>query len=186
MSALHVLLAQRRVLPIVRTATADDALTTAQQLVDAGHRVLELTATIAGWTGALTDARATWPQVTLGAGTIRTAEQALRAIDAGAAFLVSPWPAPAVRAAAIDAGVPFIEGGFTPAEVAAASARGPAKLFPAHIGGPQYLRSLLAVLPGAAVIPTGGVQPQAIDDYIQAGALAVGLTADRLLGKGGE
>ena len=121
----------------------------------------------------------------VGAGTIRTAEDAHHAIQAGAAFLVSPWPAPDVRAVAERDGVPFLEGGFTPAELAAASARGPAKLFPAHVGGPAYLRSLLAVLPGAAVVPTGGVQPELLDEYLEAGALAVGINADRLIGREG-
>jgi 2-dehydro-3-deoxyphosphogluconate aldolase/(4S)-4-hydroxy-2-oxoglutarate aldolase len=90
-----------------------------------------------------------------------------------------------VRAVAERDGVPLLEGGFTPAELAAATARGPAKFFPAHVGGPAYLRSLLAVLPGAAIVPTGGVQPDAIDDYLQAGALAVGVNAERLLGREG-
>lgn len=186
MSAFEARLREARVLPVVRAADADAALAAAAQLVDRGHRVLEFTATTKDWTDAVAGARRDWPEATIGAGTIRTAEDARRAIQAGAAFLVSPWPAPDVRTVADRDGVPFLEGGFTPAELAAATARGPAKLFPAHVAGPAYLRSLLAVLPGAAVVPTGGVQPEAIEDYLQAGALAVGINADRLIRREGN
>jgi 2-dehydro-3-deoxyphosphogluconate aldolase/(4S)-4-hydroxy-2-oxoglutarate aldolase len=185
MSPFESELAAARVLPVLRAADARAALAVAERLVDAGHRVLEFTATTAAWADAVAGARRRWPGVSVGAGTLRSADDARAAILAGAAFLVSPFPAPDVRAVAERDGVPLLEGGFTPAELAAATARGPAKLFPAHVGGPAYLRSLLAVLPGAAIVPTGGVQPDAIDDYLQAGALAVGLNAERLLGREG-
>ena len=71
--------------------------------------------------------------------------------DEMADFLVSPYPAEAVRAYAAETSTVFLEGGFTPGEIAEASARGIAKLFPAHVGGPAYLRSVLAVLPGDSV-----------------------------------
>jgi 2-dehydro-3-deoxyphosphogluconate aldolase/(4S)-4-hydroxy-2-oxoglutarate aldolase len=109
---------------------------------------------------------------------INTAEDARRAVDSGADFLVSPYPAPEVRAFADDAGMVFLEGGFTPAEVAAASAHGIAKLFPAHVGGPAYLRSVLAVLPGARIVPTGGIGLAEVRDYLAAGAYAVGVGSD--------
>lgn len=110
------------------------------------------------------------PKATLGVGTVVTADDARAAADAGADFLVSPWPAPAVRQVAT---VPFLEGGFTPAEVAAASAHGVAKLFPAHLGGIAYLRSLLAVLPEARIMPTGGIKLDQVRDWLAAGAFAV-------------
>ncbi len=75
---------------------------------------------------------------------------------------------------AADAGLLFIEGGFTPAEIAAAASRGIAKLYPAHVGGIQYLSSLLSILPDALVVPTGAIVPAAAADWLRAGALAVG------------
>jgi 2-dehydro-3-deoxyphosphogluconate aldolase/(4S)-4-hydroxy-2-oxoglutarate aldolase len=114
----------------------------------------------------------------LGAGTVTTADDARRAIDAGADFLVSPYPAEAVRAVAGQARVAFLEGGFTPGEVAAAAAQGIAKLFPAHVGGPAYLRSVLAVLPGARIVPTGGIALSDVPAYLAAGAYAVGVGSD--------
>ena len=140
-------IATARLLPVLRTPDAAGAVRAAETLLGAGLRVVELTATTPGWAEALAGLRRAHHGAVLGAGTVTTGEDARRAVEAGADFLVSPYPAEAVRAFADETGTVFLEGGFTPAEVAAASGRGIAKLFPAHVGGPAYLRSLLAVLP---------------------------------------
>jgi 2-dehydro-3-deoxyphosphogluconate aldolase/(4S)-4-hydroxy-2-oxoglutarate aldolase len=106
------------------------------------------------------------------------ATDAEAALDSGANFLVSPWPSEEVRRVARRRGAPFLEGGFTPAEVASAASRGIAKLFPAHVGGPAYLKSLLAVLPGARVMPTGGIKAAEVASWLAAGALAVGMGSE--------
>jgi 2-dehydro-3-deoxyphosphogluconate aldolase/(4S)-4-hydroxy-2-oxoglutarate aldolase len=74
--------------------------------------------------------------------------------------------------------VPFVEGGLTPTEVLEAASRGAAKLFPAHVGGVRYLTSLLAVAPGAQIMPTGGIPLDEVHDWLAAGALAVGVGND--------
>ncbi|MCO6008694.1 bifunctional 4-hydroxy-2-oxoglutarate aldolase/2-dehydro-3-deoxy-phosphogluconate aldolase [Actinoallomurus purpureus] len=167
-----------RVLPVLRTPDAAGAVKAAETLLDAGLNVIELTATTPGWADALAGLRRAHPAAVLGAGTVTTAEDASRALDAGADFLVSPYPAEAVRAVADETGTTFLEGGLTPGEVAAAAARGIAKLFPAHVGGPAYLRSVLAVLPGARVVPTGGIALSDVPAYLEAGAYAVGVGSD--------
>jgi 2-dehydro-3-deoxyphosphogluconate aldolase/(4S)-4-hydroxy-2-oxoglutarate aldolase len=167
-----------RLLPVVRVASADEALGVADRLGDAGLGVVELTATIPGWAGAVTALRDRAPHLTVGAGTLTSADDARAAVDAGAQFLVSPYPAPAVRPVAAAAALPFLEGGFTPGEIADAAARGPAKLFPAHVGGPAYLRSLLAVLPAARIVPTGGIRLPEVAAWLRAGAFAVGVGSD--------
>jgi DNA-directed RNA polymerase specialized sigma24 family protein len=68
--------------------------------------------------------------------------------------------------------------GFTPAEIAEAAARGLAKLFPASIGGPSYVRSLLTVLPEARIVPTGGIRLADVSAYLDAGAFAVGVGSE--------
>jgi 2-dehydro-3-deoxyphosphogluconate aldolase/(4S)-4-hydroxy-2-oxoglutarate aldolase len=171
-----------RIVPVVRVGTADEALELAERCVQAGLLTVEFTATTAGWDDAVHAARVNWPQLVVGAGTLLTEFDAERAAEAGAQFFVSPFPAPAVRAVAERRGLPFIEGGLTPAEVAAAAAKGPAKLFPAHVGGPAYLRSLLAVLPGAAIVPTGGIPLADVPLWLAAGAIAVGVGSDLTAG----
>ena len=167
-----------RLLPVLRTPDAAGAVRAAETLLDAGLGVVELTATTPGWADALRDVRRGHPAAVLGAGTVTTDADARLAVEAGADFLVSPYPAAAVRAFAGETGTVFLEGGLTPGEVAAASAHGIAKLFPAHVGGPAYLRSVLAVLPGARVVPTGGIGLADVRDYLAAGAYAVGVGSD--------
>jgi 2-dehydro-3-deoxyphosphogluconate aldolase/(4S)-4-hydroxy-2-oxoglutarate aldolase len=116
--------------------------------------------------------------VGIGVGTVTSAEQARQAIAAGADFCVSPQLAPAARAVLEAAEVPFVEGGLTPTEVLGAASRGIAKLFPAHVGGVQYLASLLAVAPGARIMPTGGVALSDVPEWLAAGAIAVGVGSD--------
>jgi 2-dehydro-3-deoxyphosphogluconate aldolase/(4S)-4-hydroxy-2-oxoglutarate aldolase len=74
--------------------------------------------------------------------------------------------------------MPFAEGGLTPRELAGAASRGVAKLFPAHLGGLPYLRSVLTVLPGARIIPTGGIAVEEVPRWLAAGAFAVGVGRD--------
>jgi 2-dehydro-3-deoxyphosphogluconate aldolase/(4S)-4-hydroxy-2-oxoglutarate aldolase len=169
-------LAAQRVLPVLRQPDPAGASARVGELLAAGCRVVELTTSTRDWQAALAECvRAAAGRALIGLGTVTTAEQAAAAIDGGAAFLVSPYPCPEVRATADDAGTLFVEGGFTPGEIAAAAARGPAKVFPAHLGGPAFVRSLLAVLPDAQLIPTGGVTSHDVADYLAAGAFAVGV-----------
>jgi 2-dehydro-3-deoxyphosphogluconate aldolase/(4S)-4-hydroxy-2-oxoglutarate aldolase len=169
---LRAALAAQRVLPVLREPDPTTAVARVGALLAAGARVIELTTSTPDWLVALADC-VRLGDALIGMGTITTADQALAAIDVGAAFLVSPYPAPAVRA--VSAGIPFVEGGFTPGEIAAAAEFGPAKVFPAHVGGPAFLRSLRAVLPAADLVPTGGIGLDDVPAYLAAGALAVGV-----------
>jgi 2-dehydro-3-deoxyphosphogluconate aldolase/(4S)-4-hydroxy-2-oxoglutarate aldolase len=169
-------LREQRVLPVLRLPTARDAAAAAGSMLAAGLRVVELTATTPGWEQALVDTQRGAPaDAVLGLGTVTDAEVARRAVQSGARFLVSPWPAPQVREVAGAAGVAFIEGAFSPGEVAAGVARGPVKIFPAHVGGPSYITDLARVLPAAVLVPTGGIALEEVTDWLQAGAAAVGL-----------
>ncbi|MGI9110995.1 MAG: bifunctional 4-hydroxy-2-oxoglutarate aldolase/2-dehydro-3-deoxy-phosphogluconate aldolase [Gaiellaceae bacterium] len=175
-----------RLLPVLRLATADAADRLVRELAAAGLRALELTATTPGWEELLEGLSMELPQLLFGVGTLTTAAGAERAVAAGADFLVSPHAAPEVRRVASAADVLFVEGAFSPGEVAAAAAHGPAKLFPASIGGPAYLRSLLAIIPQASIIPTGGVSVEEVPAYLAAGAFAVGVGSDLLAPGAGE
>ena len=113
----------------------------------------------------------------IGAGTVRTAEQARAAIDAGAQFLVAPTLDLPTVEAALRAGVPICPGAYTPTEIATASAAGAemVKVFPANDLGPAYIRALLAPMPELRLAPTGGVRLDNIADYLDAGAVALGV-----------
>ena len=167
-----------RVVPVVRRPSAAEATRMCEQLLELGSPVIELTATTPDWPSVLARLREVSPGTTLGVGTVSTPETARRAVGEGAAFLVSPYPAAAVRTVAEERGVPFIEGGFTPGELAAATAVGVAKLFPASTAGTRHLKAVLDVLPGARIIPTGGIALDQVGDWLAAGAYAVGVGTD--------
>lgn len=167
-----------RVLPVLRAPDPARALSLADRLIDAGIRTIELTTTIPDWARVLDDLRRRQPDIVAGMGTVRSEADAETAVDHGAAFLVSPGRATAVRTVARRVGVPLLEGGFTPSEVLAASDQGIAKLFPAHIGGVALLRDILTVAPEAQVVPTGGIPLSEVGVWLRAGALAVGVGGD--------
>lgn len=170
-----------RLLPVIRTADSDEALDVVTRLGAAGLDIVELTTTIPDWPAAVSRVRERHPEVSVGLGTVLHTEDAERALELGVQFLVSPRLVPSVRDLARSADVPFIEGGLTPTEVMTALADGnPAKLFPAHVGGPQYLRTLLSVAPGASIIPTGGIRLPDVAAWLDAGAFAVGVGRDLL------
>jgi 2-dehydro-3-deoxyphosphogluconate aldolase/(4S)-4-hydroxy-2-oxoglutarate aldolase len=162
------------VVPVVREESADEALRVAAWLMEQGLEVVELTASTPGWERAI----GSLDDVLVGVGTLRAREDAERAVAAGARFLVTPCPAPDVRAVADAANVPLLEGGFTPGEVLAAADRGIAKLFPAHVGGTALLRSILALSPGARIVPTGGIALADVPAWLDAGAFAVGIGSE--------
>lgn len=161
-------------LPVLRLPDAQQALDAALTLADAGLETLELTATTDDWERALRSVRAARPDLTVGLGTVRDAATAKTALEAGAAFLVTPYLVPEVLDEA-GGRVPVIQGGWTPAEVAAATSTGIGKLFPAEVGGPSHLAGLLAVLPEARLVPTGGIGLDDVEAWLEAGAVAVGV-----------
>ncbi|MBV1853098.1 bifunctional 4-hydroxy-2-oxoglutarate aldolase/2-dehydro-3-deoxy-phosphogluconate aldolase [Catellatospora tritici] len=179
MESLVESLRHAKVVPVLRRADGAEAEAVARTLLDAGLPVVELTANTPDWAGVLGRLRASYPHAVLGVGTVCAPDVARAACDAGADFLVSPWPVPDVRAYADSRGVPLCEGGFTPGEIAAAARHGIAKLFPAHAVGPSYLKSVQAVLPaGSQVMPTGGIKLADVPAWLSAGAIAVGIGSD--------
>ena len=172
------LIREVRVVPVIRRASAAEAIELCERVLAAGAPVIELTATTPDWARVFEQVRRAAPDVVIGLGTITSPALATQAAEAGAAFLVSPYPVAGVRAVADAAGIPFIEGGFTPAELAAATVGGVAKLFPAGTGGPAHLKAVLDVLPGARIIPTGGITLATAGEWLAAGAFAVGVGSD--------
>ena len=174
MSALDEL-ARQRVLPVLRCADAEDTIATARAAAAAGCRVVEVTKSTPGVEAAI--APLLEDGVVVAVGTIRTAADVAPLAAAGATLVVSFWNPPGFVAAATAAGIPAIPGGFTTSELAAAEADGAAavKLFPAALTDPSYLGALRPLLPDLRLLVTGGIEPDAVRPWLDAGALAVGL-----------
>ena len=119
--------------------------------------------------------------VLVGAGTVLSAEQAKRCIDAGADFIVSPGLSIPVLSVALACDKLAIPGALTPTELMSAQDKGAKviKIFPCgNLGGPKYLRALKAPFPSAALIPTGGVNASNAAEFLRAGAFALGVGGD--------
>jgi 2-dehydro-3-deoxyphosphogluconate aldolase/(4S)-4-hydroxy-2-oxoglutarate aldolase len=172
-----------RVIAVVRADTGKQAVGAALALAAGGLQAIELTFTTPDVETALADAhQRLGGSALLGAGTITTSEQLEGATAAGADFLVTPHLEPALLEAMLGTGLLSVPGVLTPSEVAGASRLGASvvKLFPASTVGVGHLRALFGPFPGLQVIPTGGISPSAVGEWLSAGALAVGLGGELL------
>jgi 2-dehydro-3-deoxyphosphogluconate aldolase/(4S)-4-hydroxy-2-oxoglutarate aldolase len=167
-----------RVVAILRAENAERADDVAAVLLENGIGSLELTLTTRGALEAVERLASKVPDGTdLGMGTVLTAAEVDRAVDAGARFVVSPAVVPEVIDAAVRHGIASYPGAFTPTEIYTAWSAGASavKLFPGGALGPGYLKAVRAPLPDVPLIPTGGVDVEAVGAWLDAGAVAVGL-----------
>jgi 2-dehydro-3-deoxyphosphogluconate aldolase/(4S)-4-hydroxy-2-oxoglutarate aldolase len=167
-----------RFVAILRAPPDLDAV--ANELVDAGVRVLEITLDTPGAVEAIARWRG---HATVLAGTVRSVADAEAALEAGAAAAVSPGTVPEVAAFCREASLPYVPGALTPTEVEAARRAGAplVKLFPASLGGPAYVRSLRGPLADVPLLATGGVTAENATAFLEAGAAAVGADSSRAL-----
>jgi 2-dehydro-3-deoxyphosphogluconate aldolase/(4S)-4-hydroxy-2-oxoglutarate aldolase len=175
--ALETILASR-IVAIVRLERYDRAVEVARALLAGGISVIEFTLTGAGANDAIAATRAVLGDAAqIGVGTVLDPAAAAAAIAAGAQFVVTPVMRPEVIAACRAHGTPILCGALTPTEALAAHEAGAdmIKIFPARLGGPQYIRDILAPLPHLRLVPTGGVSPENARAYLAAGAVAVGI-----------
>ena len=165
------------VIAIVRLDSAESLQKVADAVLEGGVDVIEFTMTTPGALSILESAaRKFGDRVILGAGTVLDPESARAAILAGAQFIVSPN----LKAKTVELcqryGTVSVPGVLTPTEIVEALEAGAdlIKVFPASaVGGPDYIKAVLAPLPQARLVPTGGVEAENAGDYIRAGAAAV-------------
>lgn len=115
--------------------------------------------------------------LTIGAGTVTKLAELDAAQAAGAGFIVTPAVVPEVISECIRRGLPVFPGAFTPTEILQAHCLGATmvKLFPAHRLGSDYLRDLKAPLPHVQVLATGGITPDNLPEFVNAGADGFGI-----------
>lgn len=172
-------LREQRLVAIVRGhgATPEAVLSTVVTLVEEGVGLVEVSLTTPGALAAISRARQeVGGRAQVGAGTVLSAEDARRAADAGAQFLLSPG-LPDDLADVLAVGLDTVVGAFTPSEVGRALRAGAdaVKVFPVDAVGAGYLRSLLGPFPGACLVAVGGVRLESCASLLAAGAAAVGV-----------
>lgn len=168
------------VIAILRGLPEARLLPSIAALVQGGIGLLEIALAGPEDTRLITLAAQAFPEVLIGAGTVVNAALAEQAVRAGATFLLTPHVAEDAIAAGRQWQVPVIAGAYTATEMQRALALGSAavKLFPASLGGPDYLRALRAPYPQLPVVAVGGVGPSNMHDYLRAGAIGVGLGSE--------
>lgn len=166
------------VIAIVRLDSAESLQKVADAILEGGIDIIEFTMTTPGALAILESATAKFgDRVILGAGTVLDPESARAAVLAGARFVVSPNLNPRTIELCHRYGVVAIPGVLTPTEIVAAmeAVADLIKIFPASLGGPNYIRAVRAPLPQASLVPTGGVEVDNAGEYIRAGAVAVAI-----------
>jgi 2-dehydro-3-deoxyphosphogluconate aldolase/(4S)-4-hydroxy-2-oxoglutarate aldolase len=177
MSAAEQILA-KKIIAVVRLDDYSRAVDVAQALAAGGVTVLEFTLTGQGAIEAVTATRkALGDAVCVGVGTVLKAEDAAAAIDAGAQFEVTPTVRRQVIETCVKRDTLILCGGQTPTELLEAYEAGAemVKVFPARLGGPKFIKDVLAPLPFLKLVPTGGVGPANAREFLEAGAVAVGI-----------
>lgn len=169
-------------IPVVRADSSDQAIIAVAALKAGGLDVLEVTMTVPGAVEVIRVlANEYGGDALIGAGTVLDPETAQACIHAGAKFIVSPALNEETIAFCREQDVAVFPGALTPTEVWRAWKAGAdaVKVFPAGaVGGASYLKALRAPLPQIELIPTGGVSLKTAADFINAGAMALGVGAD--------
>lgn len=192
MSNAMVRLMDAGILAVVRAPDEESALRGVDALVGGGITGIEITYSTPNAAKVIATLKQRYgDDIYLGAGTVTRPEQAHQAADAGASFLVSPGTDPRLTEAMLATGRCVLTGALTPSEVMAAHQQGShgVKIFPASLGGPDYLKALRAPFPTVFLMPTGGVTTDNLGRWFAAGAKAVGVggelasTADLAAGR---
>jgi 2-dehydro-3-deoxyphosphogluconate aldolase/(4S)-4-hydroxy-2-oxoglutarate aldolase len=158
-----------RIIPVVAIQNAKDADPLADALIAGGLPSAEITFRTEAAEAAI-KAMARRGDITVGAGTVLTVEQAQKAIGAGAGFVVAPGLNPKVVRFCLDNNIPVTPGVATPTDIETAMNLGLEilKFFPAEaFGGLKTLKAMSAPYQAVKFIPTGGLNAQNVVDYLK-------------------
>lgn len=160
--------AGKKIVPVVKLNRAEDALPLAQALIEGGLPVAEVTFRTDAAEASIRE-MVKIPEMLVGAGTVTNTEQAKRALDAGASFLVTPGFSSKVTEFALEHSLPIFPGIATPTELMMAVEYGlpVVKFFPAaQYGGLAAIKAMAAPFPSVRFMPTGGVNASNIKEYL--------------------
>ncbi len=161
---------QHRLVPVIAIRDADSAPELAAALVAGGLPVIEITMRTEAAPAAMGKIAAAKGKVTLMAGTVTTPEQVKLAVDSGAEMIISPGLNTRVIEHCLKHDIPVLPGVCTPTEIETARNYGLKylKFFPAEAyGGVKTLKALADVYSAFGFVPTGGINPQNLGDYLQ-------------------
>ena len=157
------------IVPVIALENVEDAAPLAQALCSGGLPVAEVTYRTACAHDAMIEMKKACPQMLVGAGTVLTKEQVDSALDAGAEFIVSPGLNPEIVRYCQEKNVPILPGTANASDIEIAISLGlnTVKFFPAEpLSGIKMISALAAPYTQMKFMPTGGVSPKNMKDYL--------------------
>lgn len=175
-------LQRQRAIAVIRAPQLSVGLKMAQAAAAGGFRLIEITWTSDRPASLVNQLRSTLAaDCWIGVGTVLTPDAMKDAIAAGAQFCFMPHTDSAMLALGQSHEIPVVPGALTPTEIITAWNLGAAgvKVFPCEaLGGPAYIRHLQGPLGHIPLIPTGGVTVNSAAEYLQQGAIAIGIASN--------
>lgn len=166
------------VVAIMRANSSDQLLEAADAVKAGGVNAIEVTMTTPDALDVIRQATSKYgDEVLFGVGSVLDPETTRAAIMAGAQFVVCPTLNLQTIEMCRRYSVPVVPGAYTPTEILAAweSGADAVKVFPASVGGPQFIKAIKGPLPQIKLVPVGGVNLDTTADFIRAGADFVGV-----------
>ena len=180
MTAWLARLQRQRAIAVIRAPNPALGVAMAQAVAAGGMEWIEIAWNSAQAPALVAQLRRDLPHCQIGVGTILTPDHLRTAIAAGTQFCFTPHVSPALIALARDHQLPMIAGALSPTEIVTAWQAGATcvKVFPVQaLGGSAYIRSLQGPLGQIPLIPTGGVTLENARSFLDAGAIAIGLSS---------
>ena len=167
---------ESKVVAIIRMDKSDKVISVAEAMIEGGIVSLEVTMTTPNALKIIKELSDNFgSDVLIGVGSVVDAEIAIKAIEAGAKYIISPIFKRAIIETSHKLDVPAIPGCYTPTEIYSAqeACADIVKVFPADQLGTNYIKAIKAPMPQLQVMPTGGVTLTNAGEWINAGACAV-------------
>jgi 2-dehydro-3-deoxyphosphogluconate aldolase/(4S)-4-hydroxy-2-oxoglutarate aldolase len=164
---------------VVRAESGEQAIKIAEACAKAGVAGIEITFTVPGAVEVIRDCAKNFSkgEIIIGAGTVLDPETARAAILAGAQYIVSPCLNGETVKLCSRYRVPAMPGAMTLKEIVDCMEAGAdiVKIFPGELFGPAIIKAVKGPIPHARMMPTGGVSLENVGEWINAGAVAVGV-----------
>ena len=175
------LLTKNPAIAVIRTDNIEQGINMAKAVAAGGMNIIEITWNSHNPGEIIQQLKQDLPECTIGTGTILTLEELKEAIASGIQFCFTPHVNQTLIKTAINHDIPIIPGALSPTEIITAWQAGAScvKVFPVQaIGGIAYIKGLQGPLGSIPLIPTGGVTLDNAAYFIEAGAIAVGLSSE--------
>ena len=169
------------VVAVIRAENGEEAVKVSRACIEGGIRAIEVTYTVPGTSKVIETLKDEFgDRLEIGAGTVLDSETARNAILSGATYIVSPGFDENTAKLCNRYCIPYMAGCLTITEMITAMEAGVdiIKLFPGSAFGADFIKAVKGPLPQVSIMPTGGVSLDNVKDWINKGAVAVGIGSD--------